>query len=203
MDARRVTLVGDALSCVSFLAGQGCALAMAAAYILASELHRARGDYAEAFRRYQNLSRHSFSANRRLRCVLREHLHQNRSSVCSFAIGSLIFSRSPGLHDLLLVAISPTTSRSRITESDFARLTVEKLSKTADGQVVGSRHTNRRAVRKLLDLGGRVGRQHLLSGDEFARFGADGGQVAHEDDATDEASDAADCDSRGAPIFAA
>ena len=50
----RVTLVGDASSCVSFLAGQGCALAMAAAYILASELHRARGDYAEAFRRYQN-----------------------------------------------------------------------------------------------------------------------------------------------------
>lgn len=51
----RVTLVGDAASCVSLLAGQGTALAMVAAYILASELHRAAGDYSEAFRRYQNL----------------------------------------------------------------------------------------------------------------------------------------------------
>ena len=51
----RVTLVGDAASCVSLLAGQGTALAMIAAYILAGELHRAKGDYAEAFRRYQDL----------------------------------------------------------------------------------------------------------------------------------------------------
>ena len=51
----RVTLVGDAASCVSLLAGQGTALAMVAAYILAGELHRANGDYAEAFRRYQEL----------------------------------------------------------------------------------------------------------------------------------------------------
>ncbi len=51
----RVTLAGDAASCVSLLAGQGTALAMVAAYILAGELHRASGDYAEAFRRYQEL----------------------------------------------------------------------------------------------------------------------------------------------------
>ena len=51
----RVTLLGDAASCVSLLAGQGTALAMVAAYILAGELHRANGDYAEAFRRYQDL----------------------------------------------------------------------------------------------------------------------------------------------------
>jgi len=51
----RVTLVGDAAFCVSFLAGQGCALAMVAAYILAGELHRANGDYAAAYRRYQDL----------------------------------------------------------------------------------------------------------------------------------------------------
>jgi 2-polyprenyl-6-methoxyphenol hydroxylase-like FAD-dependent oxidoreductase len=50
----RVTLVGDAASCVSLLAGQGTALAMVAAYILAGELHRAGGDYTEAFRRYQD-----------------------------------------------------------------------------------------------------------------------------------------------------
>lgn len=51
----RVTLIGDAASCVSLLAGQGTAVAMVAAYILAGELHRSRGDYVEAFRRYQDL----------------------------------------------------------------------------------------------------------------------------------------------------
>ena len=49
----RVALVGDAASCVSLLAGQGSALTMVAAYILAGELHRADGDYAKAFARYQ------------------------------------------------------------------------------------------------------------------------------------------------------
>ncbi len=51
----RVTLVGDAACCVSLLAGQGSALAMVAAYILAGELHRANGDYVTAFSRYQDL----------------------------------------------------------------------------------------------------------------------------------------------------
>jgi 2-polyprenyl-6-methoxyphenol hydroxylase-like FAD-dependent oxidoreductase len=51
----RVTLLGDAASCVSLLAGQGSALAMVAAYILAGELHRNRRDYAQAFARYQQL----------------------------------------------------------------------------------------------------------------------------------------------------
>ena len=49
----RVTLVGDAAFCPSLLAGQGSALAMVAAYILAGELHRSNGDYAQAFSRYQ------------------------------------------------------------------------------------------------------------------------------------------------------
>ena len=49
----RVTLLGDAAFCVSLLAGQGSALAMVAAYILAGELRRAHGDYAKAFGRYQ------------------------------------------------------------------------------------------------------------------------------------------------------
>jgi 2-polyprenyl-6-methoxyphenol hydroxylase-like FAD-dependent oxidoreductase len=51
----RVTLIGDAASCVSLLAGQGTALAMVAAYILAGELSRCQGDYAAAFNRYQDL----------------------------------------------------------------------------------------------------------------------------------------------------
>jgi 2-polyprenyl-6-methoxyphenol hydroxylase-like FAD-dependent oxidoreductase len=51
----RVTLVGDAAFCVSLLAGQGSSLAMSAAYILAGELKRANGNYAEAFARYQQI----------------------------------------------------------------------------------------------------------------------------------------------------
>lgn len=50
---RRVALVGDAAFCVSLLSGQGSALAMAGAYILAGELHRAKGDYRAAFAQYQ------------------------------------------------------------------------------------------------------------------------------------------------------
>lgn len=51
----RVVLVGDAAFCVSLLAGQGSALAMVAAYVLAGELYRAKGNYREAFQRYQTL----------------------------------------------------------------------------------------------------------------------------------------------------
>jgi 2-polyprenyl-6-methoxyphenol hydroxylase-like FAD-dependent oxidoreductase len=51
----RVSLVGDAAHCVSFFAGEGSALAMAGAYILAGELHRSGGDYSKAFSRYQQL----------------------------------------------------------------------------------------------------------------------------------------------------
>ena len=51
----RVTLVGDAACCVSLLGGQGSALAMTAAYILAGELHRADGRHQQAFAAYQQL----------------------------------------------------------------------------------------------------------------------------------------------------
>lgn len=53
----RTTLIGDAAFCVSLLAGQGSALAMAAAYILAGEMHRSKGDLSTAFARYQGLFR--------------------------------------------------------------------------------------------------------------------------------------------------
>jgi len=51
----RVALVGDAAFAVSLLGGQGTALAMAAACVLAGELHRAGGDHGEAFARYERL----------------------------------------------------------------------------------------------------------------------------------------------------
>jgi 2-polyprenyl-6-methoxyphenol hydroxylase-like FAD-dependent oxidoreductase len=48
----RVVLVGDAAACPSLLAGQGSALAMVEAYVLAVELAGARGEHVEAFARY-------------------------------------------------------------------------------------------------------------------------------------------------------
>jgi 2-polyprenyl-6-methoxyphenol hydroxylase-like FAD-dependent oxidoreductase len=49
----RVALLGDAAACVSLLAGQGSALAMVEAYVLAAELARAKGNHVEAFARYE------------------------------------------------------------------------------------------------------------------------------------------------------
>lgn len=51
----RVSLVGDACDCPSLLSGQGSALAMTGAYILAGELKSAGGDYHKAFSRYQEI----------------------------------------------------------------------------------------------------------------------------------------------------
>ena len=49
----RVALVGDAAFCVSLVAGQGSALAMISAYVLAGELAAAGGRHEEAFGRYE------------------------------------------------------------------------------------------------------------------------------------------------------
>jgi 2-polyprenyl-6-methoxyphenol hydroxylase-like FAD-dependent oxidoreductase len=51
--AGRVTLAGDAGYCPSPLSGQGSSLALVGAYVLASELAAAEGDYGDAFARYQ------------------------------------------------------------------------------------------------------------------------------------------------------
>jgi 2-polyprenyl-6-methoxyphenol hydroxylase-like FAD-dependent oxidoreductase len=49
----RVALVGDAAFCVSLVAGQGSALAMTSAYVLAGELARAGGRHMEPFGEYE------------------------------------------------------------------------------------------------------------------------------------------------------
>ena len=53
----RVALVGDAAFCPALLAGQGAALAMAAAYVLAGELSASRTAPEAAFCRYEELLR--------------------------------------------------------------------------------------------------------------------------------------------------
>ena len=61
----RVALVGDAAFCVSLLAGQGSALAMISAYVLAGELARAPSAHEEAFRKYETLLRSFIEAKQR------------------------------------------------------------------------------------------------------------------------------------------
>lgn len=53
----RIALVGDAAFCASLLAGQGAALAMIAAYVLAGELAKADGNYGHAFQAYERMLR--------------------------------------------------------------------------------------------------------------------------------------------------
>jgi 2-polyprenyl-6-methoxyphenol hydroxylase-like FAD-dependent oxidoreductase len=53
----RVALVGDAAFCPSLLAGQGAALAMISAYVVAGELGKSEGRPEVAFRRYEWLLR--------------------------------------------------------------------------------------------------------------------------------------------------
>jgi 2-polyprenyl-6-methoxyphenol hydroxylase-like FAD-dependent oxidoreductase len=84
----RVALVGDAAFCPSLLAGQGSALAMVAAYVLAGELKTAGRDHVRAFAEYQRrlgpfMARKQdaarglvgfFAPRSRLGLVLRNHL---------------------------------------------------------------------------------------------------------------------------------
>jgi len=53
----RVALIGDAAFCVSLMAGQGSALAMTAAYVLAGELAKVGARHDEAFSRYEAILR--------------------------------------------------------------------------------------------------------------------------------------------------
>jgi 2-polyprenyl-6-methoxyphenol hydroxylase-like FAD-dependent oxidoreductase len=61
----RIALAGDAAFCVSLMAGQGSALAMTAAYVLAGELVRAGGRHEDAFARYEGLLRAFIEAKQR------------------------------------------------------------------------------------------------------------------------------------------
>jgi 2-polyprenyl-6-methoxyphenol hydroxylase-like FAD-dependent oxidoreductase len=58
----RVVLVGDAAFCISLLGGQGSALAMISAYVLAGELAASGGRPDVAFRRYEDLLRSYIAA---------------------------------------------------------------------------------------------------------------------------------------------
>ena len=82
----RVALVGDAAFCVSLMAGQGSALAMTAAYVLAGELAKAGGRHEEAFGKYEELLRSYIDSNSGAPSALPLPLHQRPNGACSCAI---------------------------------------------------------------------------------------------------------------------
>ena len=61
----RVALVGDAAYCVSLVAGQGSALAMTGAYVLAGELAKTPGRHVEGFANYERVLRAFIEAKQR------------------------------------------------------------------------------------------------------------------------------------------
>jgi 2-polyprenyl-6-methoxyphenol hydroxylase-like FAD-dependent oxidoreductase len=61
----RIALVGDAAFCVSLMAGQGSALAITAAYVLAGELASAGGQHELAFDNYERMLRGFIDAKQR------------------------------------------------------------------------------------------------------------------------------------------
>jgi 2-polyprenyl-6-methoxyphenol hydroxylase-like FAD-dependent oxidoreductase len=69
--AGRVGLLGDAAACPSLLAGEGTGLAMAEAYVLAGELHRAGGNLARAFAAYDERLRPFVTAKQKAALRLR------------------------------------------------------------------------------------------------------------------------------------
>jgi 2-polyprenyl-6-methoxyphenol hydroxylase-like FAD-dependent oxidoreductase len=62
----RAVLVGDAGYAPSPLSGQGTSLALVGAYVLASELAEAQGDYEKAFSNYEELLREFVKKNQKL-----------------------------------------------------------------------------------------------------------------------------------------
>jgi 2-polyprenyl-6-methoxyphenol hydroxylase-like FAD-dependent oxidoreductase len=68
---RRVALIGDAAACASLLAGEGTGLAMIEAYVLAGEIHRARGDLGRALPAYEARLRRFVTAKQKSARLLR------------------------------------------------------------------------------------------------------------------------------------
>src|SRR5260221_12654834 len=62
----RVALVEDSEYAVSPIAGQGASVAMVGAYVLASELAEAGGDYTQAFPRYEECLHDYVKRNQKL-----------------------------------------------------------------------------------------------------------------------------------------
>lgn len=105
--AGRVALVGDACFAPSLISGSGSSFALAGAYILAGELGCAKGDYREAFRRYEARFR-PFVSNRQRAA--------RRAAILYAPTTTLgMWLRRVGLHLLSAPFVGPRLLRSGLT----------------------------------------------------------------------------------------
>ncbi|WP_300180413.1 FAD-binding domain [Bradyrhizobium sp.] len=93
----RIVLLGDAAFCVSLLAGQGSALAMISAYVLAGELAAAGGQYRQAFDNYEARLRSFIETKQRAPNALPAPLRRRPVGALVFAIRWSRHFRFPGL----------------------------------------------------------------------------------------------------------
>jgi 2-polyprenyl-6-methoxyphenol hydroxylase-like FAD-dependent oxidoreductase len=82
----RVALVGDAAFCVSLMAGQGSALAMIAAYVLAGELAKAKETMIRPSASIKMSCALSLAQNNEVLSTLPKHLRRRHDGAYSFAI---------------------------------------------------------------------------------------------------------------------
>jgi 2-polyprenyl-6-methoxyphenol hydroxylase-like FAD-dependent oxidoreductase len=98
----RVALVGDACQCLTLLAGQGASMAMYGAYVLASALHDAQGDYTLAFPMYQEKMRPLIEKQQaKARKLTSSFIPNNRFEVRLTAL-ALKAALLPGLRSIFL-----------------------------------------------------------------------------------------------------
>ena len=109
----RVALIGDACLCPSLLAGQGAALAVGAAYILAGELKACGGDHMAAFHQYQERLSQFIASNSRRRRSLARGLLRPHNRACSSATSSPAWHRGRWWHVGWEVGCWPTISTCR------------------------------------------------------------------------------------------
>jgi 2-polyprenyl-6-methoxyphenol hydroxylase-like FAD-dependent oxidoreductase len=107
----RIALVGDAAFCVSLMAGQGSALAMTAAYVLAGELGRPGTSHHTAFQRYESL--------------LRAYIETKQRAAKSF---SSAFAPNTALGLLLRNFVIGATAIPGLARLTFGRDITDKLS---------------------------------------------------------------------------
>ena len=104
----RVALAGDAAFCVSLLAGQGSALAMISAYVLAGELAAAGGRHQEAFGSMKRACGPISTPNSGAPSVSPAPSRRKRDGGLDFAISLSGRSPFPGWRSLPSATISPT-----------------------------------------------------------------------------------------------
>jgi 2-polyprenyl-6-methoxyphenol hydroxylase-like FAD-dependent oxidoreductase len=113
----RVSLLGDACSCPSPLAGQGSSMALVGAYVLASELAAASGDHRSAFASYERRIRDFIEHNQRVsRDLAAGFTPATRFGIWSRNFGLKVMRHLPGSAQIMRFAMRDLIKASTAVE---------------------------------------------------------------------------------------